>query len=310
MKRVLVTGATGCIGRHLVPILLSRGWEVHGIVSPRGTADRDDVVWHRADLLDPRGVEETVRSAGASHLAHLAWYVAPGRWAASPENFAWAQASLGLLRAFQAAGGTRVVTAGSCLEYDWRYGRCSESRTPCAPHTMYGACKHGLQVLSTAMDGAGALSSAWARIFFLYGPHEHPDRLVAAVIRSLLAGEPARCSHGRQIRDYLFVEDVADAMARLLESDVRGPINVASGVPIALRDIVTRIGALVGRPELIRLGAIPPASTDVPIVVADTTRLEQELEWRPRWDLDAGLQKTIAWWREARVPAAQAEPTR
>jgi nucleoside-diphosphate-sugar epimerase len=144
----------------------------------------------------------------------------------------------------------------------------------------------------------GSFASAWARIFFVYGPHEHPDRLVAAVVRSLLAGEPARTSHGRQVRDYLFVEDVADALARLLESDVTGPINVASGQAIALRDIISEIGQQTGRSELIQLGAIPQAATDTPLVVADTSRLIAELDWQPRWNLACGIEKTIAWWRQ------------
>jgi nucleoside-diphosphate-sugar epimerase len=242
-------------------------------------------------------VDALVRSVSATHLVHLAWYIAPGRWAAAPENFEWVQASLALLRAFKNGGGARVVTAGSCLEYDWRYGYCSESLTPCAPHTIYGACKHALQILSSALAQDGSFSSAWARIFFVYGPHEHPDRLVASVVRSLIAGAPARCSHGRQVRDYLFVEDVAGALVRLLESGVTGPINVGSGRAITLREIVLRIGEQIGRTDLIELGAIPQAATDTPLVVADTSRLSAELEWQPRWDLDRGLEKTIEWWR-------------
>ena len=307
MKRVLVTGASGCIGRHLVPVLVERGWDVHALTSGRTRAEGvldsgakvgDGVTWHTGDLLRTGDAERVVRAASPTHLMHLAWYIAPGRWAAAPENFDWVQASLALVRAFKAHGGSRVVTAGSCLEYDWRYGYCSEALTPCTPHTIYGACKHALQILTSGLARDGSLASAWARIFFIYGPHEHPDRLVAAVVRSLLAGEPARTSHGRQVRDYLFVEDVADALVRLLESDVTGPINIASGQAITLRDIIFQIGRQTGRSDLIQLGAIPQATTDSPIVVADTSRLTAELDWQPRWDLAQGIEKTIAWWRQ------------
>jgi nucleoside-diphosphate-sugar epimerase len=307
MNRVLVTGASGCIGRHLVPALVARGWEVHALASDRSRDDAlpvsgakvsRDVTWHTGNLLRAGDAESVVRAASPTHLVHLAWYIAPGRWAAAAENFEWVQASLALIGAFKAHNGMRVVTAGSCLEYDWRYGYCSETLTPCTPHTVYGACKHALQILTSALAREGSLASAWARIFFVYGPHEHPDRLVASVIRSLLAGEPARTSHGRQVRDYLFVEDVADALVRLLESDVTGPINVASGQAITLRDIVSEIGRQTDRSELIQLGAIAQATTDTPLVVADTSRLTAELEWQPRWDLERGIEKTIAWWRQ------------
>jgi nucleoside-diphosphate-sugar epimerase len=299
MKRVLITGATGCVGRQVVPGLLARGWDVHAIVRRDPPTDISDVTWHRADLLDRQETERAVRAARASHLLHLAWYIAPGKWAAAPENFDWVTASMTLLRSFTAHGGCRVVTAGSCLEYDWAYGYCSEDRTPRAPRTTYGVCKNALQMLTAAMAGINPeLSSAWGRIFFLYGPHEHPDRLVASAVRSLLAGKPALCSHGRQIRDYLYVQDVADAFVELLESDVAGPINVASGRPIALKDIVERIGQMLGRPELVRLGAIPQAATDVPLVVADMTAAFERLRWRPAHTIDQGLEKTIGWWRE------------
>jgi nucleoside-diphosphate-sugar epimerase len=177
------------------------------------------------------------------------------------------------------------VGAGSCLEYDWNYGYCVEGKTPCTPHTVYGAAKHALQLVLTASAGADDLSVAWGRVFFLYGPGERPERLVPAVARALIAGERAKCSHGNQIRDYLFVDDVARAFVALLESDVTGPVNIASGQPLRLRDLVGRVGALIGRPDLIELGAVPAAPTDLPFVVADTARLS------------SGLEKTIAWWR-------------
>jgi nucleoside-diphosphate-sugar epimerase len=284
---------------------VARGWEVHGVTSRDGPDAAEEIIWHRADLLNPQQLNATVQSAQATHLLHLAWYIAPGRWATAAENFQWVQASLELLRAFRKQGGERIVTAGSCLEYDWDYGYCSETRTPCTPHTAYGVCKDALQTLTSAFTVASGMTSAWGRIFFLYGPYEHPDRLVASVIRSLLAGEPARCSHGNQIRDFLFAADVAGALVALLESDVTGPINVASGQPVALKEIVNHIGGLIGRPELIRLGAIPAAPTDTRLVVADTTRLADALAWRPAYNLEAGLTKTIDWWRaHAHIGAA------
>lgn len=296
-RRVLVTGATGCVGRHVLPLLVERGWDVVAVQSRRVAPEVAGVQWVQGDLLDPGDIRRIVDAARASHLLHLAWYIAPGKWAAAPENFLWVRAGLELAMAFKSAGGSRMVTAGSCLEYDWNAGVCVEDSTPLAPHTTYGTCKHALQLLTSALLSEPGTSSAWGRIFFLYGPYEHPDRLVASVIRSVLAGQPARTSHGRQIRDYLYVADVADAFVRLLESQVTGPINIASGARIALKDIVTRIGALTGRPDLIQIGAIPQAATDTPVVVADVTRLNSKLAWTPAWDLDTGLRATIDWWR-------------
>ena len=295
--RVLVTGATGCVGHFALPRLVRSGWDVRAVRSRRDAPEIPGVTWLQGNLLNPADVQRIVAESEPSHLLHLAWDIAPSKWAQSPGNLNWVRASLDLVTAFKNAGGTRVVSAGSCLEYDWNYGYCSEDRTPLAARTLYGTCKHALQLLTSAMSSGDGFASVWGRIFFLYGPLEHPDRLVASVIRSLLAGVPARTSHGRQVRDYLYSDDVADAFVKLLESDVTGPINIASGQAVRLREIIERIGDLTGRKELIQLGAIPAAPTDTPLVVADTTRLTSALGWTPSWDLDRGLQATIDWWR-------------
>jgi nucleoside-diphosphate-sugar epimerase len=141
------------------------------------------------------------------------------------------------------------------------------------------------------------ISAAWGRIFFLFGPHEHPSRLVASVTRSLLRGERARCSHGEQVRDLLYVQDVADAFVALLESDVSGPVNIASGQPVRLKEVIYRIGEKIGREDLIELGAIAAPANDPPSLVAETIRLNREVGWSPQHSLDEGLESTISWWK-------------
>jgi nucleoside-diphosphate-sugar epimerase len=297
MKRVLVTGATGTIGRHALPILLGSGWDVVAVHNRQSAPADAKVSWRKADLLDADEVHRLAIDAQAPYLLHLAWYTAPGRWADAQENVDWAIATGNLVREFKREGGRRVVGAGSCMEYDWSHGVCAEGRTPLESTTLYGRCKHVAQQLTAALMSGSDLSSAWGRVFFLYGPYENPTRLVPSVIRALLAGTPARTSHGRQVRDYLHAADVASALVRLLESSVTGPVNIGSGEPVTLREIVLRVGALVGRPDLIELGAIPPAPTDAPVVVADMTHARERLGWAPAFDLERGLTDTIEWWR-------------
>jgi nucleoside-diphosphate-sugar epimerase len=149
-----------------------------------------------------------------------------------------------------------------------------------------------------AFAAQSGLSAAWGRVFFPYGPHEYPERLVAYVIRSLLRAEPARCSHGNQLRDLLYVADVAGAFVALLESSVTGAVNIGSGRPIALKEVVYKIAQKLQRPELVQLGAVAASADDPPLLVADVTRLSDEVRWQPEYDLDSGLDRTIAWWRE------------
>jgi nucleoside-diphosphate-sugar epimerase len=142
------------------------------------------------------------------------------------------------------------------------------------------------------------ISTAWGRLFFVYGPHELERRLVPSVVLALLQAKPALCSHARQIRDYLYVEDAAEAMVALFTSDVEGAVNIASGIPIRLSEIIWRIAAKVGAPELVQLGALETPPNEAPLVVADVRRLTEDVGWRPRYALDEGLDRTIRWWQQ------------
>ena len=295
-KRVLVTGASGFIGYHCLAPLVERGYEVHALQSRTAPLEHDGVRWHAADLFDLESTRLVIEEVRPTHLLHLAWYVVPGKVINHLDNAAWVQRTLDLLRLFQASGGKRLAICGSCYEYDWRYGCCSEALTPTQPDTFYGVCKNSLHQMVRWYCKLTGVSSAWGRVFFLYGPREHPDRLVSSVIRNLLANRPAPCSHGEQIRDYMSVLDVADGMAALLDSDFEGPCNIACGQPTAIKSIVSRIGELMGKPDLIKLGAIPPRTNDAPMVVADVTTMTQQLGWKPRLSLDEGLRATIGWW--------------
>ncbi len=141
-----------------------------------------------------------------THLLHLAWIAEHGRYWEAPENDAWVDASIDLTARFAAMGGKRFVGAGSCAEYDWSDGSlaagvCEEGLTPCRPSTLYGRsklrfCEH--------LSAHGALSQAWGRLFFLYGPWEDPRRLVPTIIQSLLEGQAgAGSDQGTTVRDFL-----------------------------------------------------------------------------------------------------------
>ena len=297
MKRVLVTGATGFIGRQTLSFLSRRGYEVHALTSRPAPADSSTVKWHHADLFNDDQTRTVIADVRPSHLLHFAWYAEPGKFWQSDENFRWLEASLSLLRNFADYGGRRVVMSGSCAEYDWSSGFCSESSTPCRPATSYGTCKNALQEGLHRICAERGLSGAWGRIFFLYGPSEHRDKLVASVITSLLRGNVARCTHGNQVRDFLHVTDVASAFVALLDSEVGGAVNIASGNPTTIREIVLMVADECAARDRVEFGAIAAPANEPPLLVADVHRLRDELAWIPAYQIDAGIEQTVQWWK-------------
>jgi len=299
VKKVLITGASGFIGRNCLTGLVRSGYDVCAVAPDPMEKTYPKIKWYKADLLDMNQTKRLVAEVGATHLLHFAWYAEPKKYWNSEENYKWVEASKRLLNEFYSNGGRRVVMAGTCAEYDWQYGNCHENMTPLLPSTIYGKCKHSLQTALASFSDKTGLSSAWGRIFFLYGPNEHPERLVSSVIISVLQGKPASCSHGNQIRDFLHVEDVASAFVALLESNVYGPVNIASGRPLALKEVICKIGEKLSRPELIHLGDIASAKDEPLLLVADVRRLREEVMWTPKYDIDSGLDQTIKWWKAA-----------
>lgn len=294
MKRVLVTGGTGFVGRQALPILCKAGYEVHATWLHRAPPKIEGVRWHSADLLKPGDTYSLFERLSPTHLLHFAWYAVPGRFWTAPENLSWITSSLTLMQAFQQYGGRRVVMAGSCAEYDWSHDVCNEWSTPCNPATLYGASKNATRVVLDAWSKQMGLSAAWGRIFFLYGPGEDPVRLVPSVINALLRDQPARCTHGNQVRDFMHVADVAAAFVALLDSDVTGAVNIASGNAVPLRDIIFEIADSMGKRQFVQLGALaaPPGEPDA--LIADISRLRSEVGFRPSFELQEGIADTIA----------------
>jgi nucleoside-diphosphate-sugar epimerase len=295
MTRVLVTGASGFVGRWSLDPLLARGAEVHA-VQRHAAAPIPGVVSHAVDLHDRQAVESLVRLVRPAQLLHFAWIATPGVYLTSPDNPLWLRSSLHLVESFLASGGSRVVVAGTVAEYDWSAGVCSERTTPCRPATLYAACKHAQYEVLERWSSQSAFSFAEGRLFWTYGPEESPERLLPSMIRASVSGAPFELRHPAQVRDYLHVADAGAAFAALLASEVQGAVNIASGEGVELR----RLGEIVGEETGEGLNVAPAETGDedpAPFVLAEAARLAREVGFSPRYRLEEGIRDTVAWWK-------------
>jgi nucleoside-diphosphate-sugar epimerase len=296
--RVLVTGAGGFIGRRCLPRLVDAGFEMHAVSSRPQLSGAVNGRWHHFDLLDAAQCRRAVETIRPTHLLHLAWVTAPGAFWTSPDNHGWLVSSRALFEAFYDSGGKRVLGVGTCAEYGWQAERTyAEDTARLEPDTLYGQCKAAAWVAceaaATPFDG----EAAWARLFYPYGPGEPESRLLSSVIVSLLQGRTADCTAGTQVRDFIYVDDVADALVALLASSTRGAFNVGTGQSTPLREAVELVANQIGRRELLNLGGLPARPGDAASVVADMRKLTATLRWRPRVSLREGIEATIAAWR-------------
>lgn len=296
VNRVLVTGASGFLGRPCVAALAARGFEVHGTGRGAPPQGLTGLRWHAADLLNKSQRRELLRQLRPTHLVHLAWEARPGQYRDSPDNPAWAEASLDLLDRALAIGTERIIGIGTCFEYGASSGPCSEAMI-CHPLNGYGRAKLSVAegFAAAASIGAGA---AWGRVFIPFGPGEQAAKLIPSLIRSLAAGREFDCSHGQQVRDFIFIEDLAGAIAAVLESELTGVVNLASGEPRSLRSVVTHFARLLGAEDRIRYGAREASGLDAePMIIADVSRLQRETSWVPSIGWEEGAGRTVAWWQ-------------
>jgi len=304
-RRVLVTGASGFVGWHTLAPLVARGFEVHAAARRPRPGDIGDLelTWHQADLLDPASRKDLIAAVEPTHLLHAAWSLEPGQYAESPANLDWVAASIQLVRRFRAGGGRRLVTVGTCFEYEHGHTPILRESSPIGPGTVYGAAKYSLLIAMEALARATGLSAAWARLFYLYGPREDRRRLVGDIASSVLEGREVATSAGLARRDYMFVADAGDALAALLDTEVTGPVNVATGTAPPVRELVELVASTAGNPDLVRYGARPSPANDPAEIRADVKRLRDEVGWSALTPRDVAVARTVAWWR-SRLPVA------
>ncbi|MFN7050542.1 MAG: NAD-dependent epimerase/dehydratase family protein, partial [Gemmobacter sp.] len=278
---VILTGATGFVGRAVLAQLVAQGIPVHAISRKDGPA-QEGVTWHRADLLTPEG--RAAVAGLAPRLIHCAWEVEHGAFWASPANALWQAASVDLARRFRATGGQRLLALGTCAEYDATAPGPWDENRPIAPATPYGQAKAALHGQLADLCGGRLI---WARLFHLYGPGEDRRRLIPFLIDRLRSGQPAEVRAAGLVRDYASTAHVARCLVALLQAGAPGAFDIGSGTPRPLGDLARVIALAVGATSGLRLGNTP-GPNDPAVMAPDLRKLWAATGLAPE-DTDAAL---------------------
>ncbi len=298
MKRVVITGATGMLGRALAEQLVANGIEVLLLINPQSK---------RASTL-PELSNATIAHCSLDELKlfqppderkwdvfyHLAWDGTTGsRRDDEALQHANVQFALDAIECAARLGCHCFVGAGSQAEY----GRCETALrpdTPTNPETAYGAAKLKAGILTRQRTAQLGMHHVWMRILSVYGPDDTPQAMVPSVITSLLAGNAPKMTSCEQIWDYIYRDDAAQALMRAGQYGKDGAIYPLGGADARpLREYVEMIRAAIDPASKIDYGAIPYAPNQIMHLEADISALTQDTGFLPRISFQEGIRRTI-----------------
>jgi nucleoside-diphosphate-sugar epimerase len=221
----------------------------------------------------------------------MAWITTPGIYLESPENERFRDHSLSFIRRLQQRGKPYIFALGTCIEYQPSDQPLSEDHSPIAPATLYARCKNDLRIALETEAKTQGFGFCWGRVFYPYGPGEHPSRLCSSIILKLGRNEKIVLKTPNSTKDYIYIEDLAAALLTVLEKRFAGAINLGTGTGVSVKEIAQTIAQKMGKADLIE-EAIHPDPDPLPHVVADVTRLKS-LGWLPQWNMSKGLDQML-----------------
>jgi nucleoside-diphosphate-sugar epimerase len=299
--RVLVTGAAGFIGANLVHQLLDQRADVIALVRPNTNLWRlRGVQPIRTIVRDIQAIDDLAELQPIDFIFHLATAAVDQR---VHDVDAMIQTNVGgtfrILRAAERLRVHRVIHVGSSGEYG--PAKCATEDRVLAPNSEYGASKAAATLLARAFAQRTGLPVITLRPFSVFGPLEAPYRLVPSGILRALDGESLQITGGTQTRDYVFVDDVVTALiSAAVVPGLRTEIfNICTGISTSVRDMATRVAAVAGGPPPI-VGAKRQLATEMWETSGNPEHARQLLGWSPQLSLDAGIERTVDWFKRAR----------
>jgi nucleoside-diphosphate-sugar epimerase len=307
-RRVLVTGASGFVGSHVVERLLGHGAEVYAVTSsassgaPSRLADvLDHIVLLEADVADVASVGAVVSRSRPELVLHLAAFTHVGKSFTRIDETIETNIS-GTVNLLQALGGDfeRLVYMSTADVYGDGPVPFREDG-PVQPASPYAAAKYAAERFCRMFADAYGWPIVCLRPFNVYGPRQSPDRIIPELILSALGGRDIKMTTGGQTREFTFVEEAAEVFVQsLVQPDVVGQvINIGRGDEVAIRDLASTVLGLMGNPVQARFGELEDRPNEIWRMFGDSSKAKRLLNWSPEVSLEDGLRTTIEWFRHA-----------
>ena len=293
--RILVTGASGFIGSHFVQAAKSEGHAIAALIAPSKQVSSQDSGSDGIDWIPGTLSEcpwEKVAAFQPDTCVHCAWVAIPGVYLESPENYKLVEDSLLFLKKSRQLGVRRIVSLGTCIEYQISRSRLSELHTPVEPRTTYARCKNQLREALEIAAREEGFENCWARVFYPYGPGEHPSRLCSSLIGKLRRDETISLKTPNSTKDYIFIDDLASALMKVVASGFTGSINLGTGEGITVKEIASSIARKLGKQGKIECST-PEIVDPLDYVVAESS-LIRGLGWTPSVNLEQGIERLIS----------------
>jgi nucleoside-diphosphate-sugar epimerase len=302
--RALVTGAGGFVGANLVRRLQRDGHEVHATCRPHGDHRRlvglDDLIVHDVELGLPGTAAALVRDVSPEWIFHLAAHGAYS-WQTDARQICQVNvlATMELADAAEREGVRAFVHAGSSSEYGFRDHPPDEHERP-EPNSSYAVAKAAATMYCSHRASAGGLPAVTLRLYSVYGALEDSRRLVFALVKHGLQGGLPPLVSPDTARDFVYVEDVCEALVLAAEKagDTAGEVyNVGSGHQTTLRELVDCVRDLLAIPAEPNWDTHPQRTWDTDVWCACTNRIARDLRWSATTGISEGLGHTISWMR-------------
>lgn len=304
-RHAIVTGGSGFIGSNLVTRLLADGWAVSAVVRYDSPLKNPRLAphWHRLRVVEAdvrnRGALDALRDVAADVCFHLAAYNHVGHSFTQVEECFDVNARGTANVIDQCAAARRILYMSTSEVYGEQAAVPFVETMAPQPKSPYAITKYAGELYARMCQRLDPGRVVIVRAFNTYGPGQSTGAVISELIRDFLRGQPVLITKGEQTREFNYVDDIVDGLIRAAthSAPLEGPVNIAGGQEVKIKDLAALIGRLTGAGDQLRIGALPYRPNEIWRMYADATRARTVLGWQPSVSLEEGLRRTVEWLR-------------